>query len=154
MSGQYNVPLKDVAGYDIFYGCRLQRVFRMYKTLKRVKCLYHDLARPRIELADLFCSHSLIQVLPWQFLSINASANWPTCAIPPRPARTDSPSIGSSTTRPRRTEPLFVIMAMHNEDESLFTRTMQGVMKNIAYFCTIPFVCLRAYQQPSSGPMV
>jgi len=38
-------------------------------------------------------------------------------------------------TRPRRTELLFVIMAMHNEDESLFTRTMQGVMKNIAYFC-------------------
>ena len=24
---------------------------------------------------------------------------------------------------------------MHNEDESLFTRTMQGVMKDIAYFC-------------------
>jgi len=56
MPGQYNVPLKDDAGDNIFYGCILQRV----------KCVYH-LARPRIELADLFCSHSLIQVLPWQF---------------------------------------------------------------------------------------
>ena len=26
-------------------------------------------------------------------------------------------------------------MAMYNEDDSLFTRTMHGVMKNIAYLC-------------------
>ena len=74
MPGQYNVPLKDDAGDNIFYGCILQRVTRMYKTLNRVKCIYH-LARPRIELSHHFRSHSLIQVLPWQFLSINASAN-------------------------------------------------------------------------------
>jgi len=31
-------------------------------------------------------------------------------------------------------------MAMYNEDESLFTKTMQGIMKNIAYCgSTIPF---------------
>jgi chitin synthase len=35
---------------------------------------------------------------------------------------------------PRRTE-LFIVMTMYNEDDSLFTRTMHGVMKNIAYIC-------------------
>jgi chitin synthase len=35
---------------------------------------------------------------------------------------------------PRRTE-LFIVMAMYNEDDSLFTRTMHGVMKNMAYLC-------------------
>jgi len=35
-------------------------------------------------------------------------------------------------TRPRQTE-LFLVMTMYNEDDSLFTRNMQGGMKNIAY---------------------
>jgi chitin synthase len=35
---------------------------------------------------------------------------------------------------PRRTE-LFIVMTMYNEDEELFTRTMHGVMKNIAHLC-------------------
>ena len=35
---------------------------------------------------------------------------------------------------PRRTE-LFIVMTMYNEDDGLFTRTMHGVMKNIAYLC-------------------
>jgi chitin synthase len=35
---------------------------------------------------------------------------------------------------PRRTE-LFIVMTMYNEDDSLFTTTMHGVMKNIAYLC-------------------
>lgn len=36
---------------------------------------------------------------------------------------------------PRRTE-LFIVLTMYNEDEELFTRTMHGVMKNIAHLCT------------------
>jgi chitin synthase len=35
---------------------------------------------------------------------------------------------------PRRTE-LFIIMTVYNKGNSLFTRTMYSVMKNIAYFC-------------------
>jgi chitin synthase len=35
---------------------------------------------------------------------------------------------------PRRTV-LFIVMTIYNEDDSLFTRTMHGVMKNIAYLC-------------------
>jgi chitin synthase len=35
---------------------------------------------------------------------------------------------------PRRTE-LFIVITMYNEDDSLFTRMMHGVMKNIAYLC-------------------
>jgi chitin synthase len=30
---------------------------------------------------------------------------------------------------------LFIVMTMYNEDDSLFTRTMHSVMKNIAYLC-------------------
>ena len=35
----------------------------------------------------------------------------------------------------RQTE-LFIVMTMYNEDETLFLRTMHGVMKNIAHLCT------------------
>ena len=35
---------------------------------------------------------------------------------------------------PRRTE-LFIVITMCDEDDSLFTRTMGSVMKNIAYLC-------------------
>ncbi|WFD29765.1 chitin synthase [Malassezia sp. CBS 17886] len=35
---------------------------------------------------------------------------------------------------PRATE-LLIVMTMYNEDERLFTRTMHGVMRNIAYLC-------------------
>jgi hypothetical protein len=30
---------------------------------------------------------------------------------------------------------LFIVMTMYNKDDSLFTRTMHGVMKNIVYLC-------------------
>lgn len=36
----------------------------------------------------------------------------------------------------RKTE-LFIVMTMYNEDEILFTRTMHGVMKNIAHLCSL-----------------
>ncbi|CAO3669386.1 unnamed protein product [Umbelopsis vinacea] len=35
-----------------------------------------------------------------------------------------------------RSTELFIAITMYNEDEVLFTRTMHGVMKNIAYLCT------------------
>ena len=38
--------------------------------------------------------------------------------------------------RPRTTE-LCIILTMYNEDERLFTRTMHGVMLNIAYLCSL-----------------
>ncbi|KAI8885855.1 glycosyltransferase family 2 protein [Backusella circina FSU 941] len=36
----------------------------------------------------------------------------------------------------RKTE-LFIVMTMYNEDEVLFTRTLHGVMKNIAHLCSL-----------------
>ena len=35
----------------------------------------------------------------------------------------------------RRQTELFIVITMYNEDDSLFTRTMHGVMENIAYLC-------------------
>ena len=37
-------------------------------------------------------------------------------------------------TYPRQTE-IFIVMTMYNEDDSLFTWTIQGVVKNTAYLC-------------------
>lgn len=37
--------------------------------------------------------------------------------------------------KPRHTE-LFIVVTMYNEDEVLFSRTMAGVFKNIAYLCS------------------
>ncbi|KAI8079538.1 chitin synthase 1 [Gilbertella persicaria] len=44
------------------------------------------------------------------------------------------------TLRPKiydRETELFIVMTMYNEDEVLFTRTMHGVMKNIAHLCSL-----------------
>ncbi|KAG2233917.1 hypothetical protein INT48_004405 [Thamnidium elegans] len=44
------------------------------------------------------------------------------------------------TLRPKiynRETELFIVMTMYNEDEVLFTRTMHGVMKNIAHICSL-----------------
>ncbi|KAK4514549.1 uncharacterized protein ATC70_002147 [Mucor velutinosus] len=44
------------------------------------------------------------------------------------------------TLRPKiynRETELFIVMTMYNEDEILFTRTMHGVMKNIAHLCSL-----------------
>jgi chitin synthase len=38
--------------------------------------------------------------------------------------------------KPARKTELFIVMAMYNEDEELFTRTMQGVIRNVAHLCT------------------
>ncbi|KAK0636304.1 chitin synthase 3 [Bombardia bombarda] len=40
-------------------------------------------------------------------------------------------------SKPRHTE-LFIVVTMYNEDEILFARTMQGVLKNIEYMCKRP----------------
>ena len=37
---------------------------------------------------------------------------------------------------PVRKMELFIVMTMYNEDEELFTCTMQGVIRNVAHLCT------------------
>jgi hypothetical protein len=68
------------------------------------------------------------------------SMNSHTCVILPQPPIQMISQImiilcaKSTTTLPRRTE-LFIVLTMCNEDEGLFCRTMQGVIKNIAHLC-------------------
>ena len=50
------------------------------------------------------------------------------------PGQRRDPMSSRQMTHPRRTE-LFIVISMRNEDDSLFTRIMPGVMKNIAYSC-------------------
>ena len=149
MPGQYNVPQKKrraTISSTVAYTCP-----HRCKTLKRVERIYH-LIRPRIRLADPFFSNSLLQILPWQVCAVptklfnlcvhqdSRRARIDPCAIPPwQVARTvskkmGSPSVRSTMTHPRQTEP-YIVMTKYNEDDSLLTRTIQGVVKNTAYLC-------------------
>jgi len=121
------------------------------QALKRVECVC-ILARPRINLrlADLFCSHSPIQILlsqpcaaPTEFF--NLCLHQDKCELthtcyPARAATTGG--LNDFTLRqvhydpapPNRTESS-IIMTMYNKDNGPFTRAMQGVMRNIACLC-------------------
>ncbi|KAH8979068.1 glycosyltransferase family 2 protein [Lactarius akahatsu] len=55
-------------------------------------------------------------------------------------AATGDPNDNGFTLRqvhydPPRRAKFFIVMTMYNEDDTLFARTMHGVMKNIAYLC-------------------
>ncbi|TDL18313.1 glycosyltransferase family 2 protein [Rickenella mellea] len=112
---------------NIRYGRIPQRVPRRYKTIKKVELFHGNLV--------------LDAAVPSKLLAMCANRTEREYTHMRYSAATCDPSdFGSSgfTLRqvhydpPRRTE-LFIVMTMYNEDESLFCRTMHGVMKNIAH---------------------
>ncbi|KAI0298178.1 glycosyltransferase family 2 protein [Multifurca ochricompacta] len=129
MPGQYDPSLNEDANNNIRYGRIPQRVPRRHKTLKRVE-LFHgnfvlDSAVPT-KLLNL-CVHK--DEREFTHMRYSAATGDPN----------DFKDNGFTLRQvhydpPRRTE-LFIVMTMYNEDDSLFTRTMHGVMKNIAYLC-------------------
>ncbi|KAH9964997.1 glycosyltransferase family 2 protein [Russula dissimulans] len=129
MPGRFHPPQDEDAGNNIHYGRIPQRVARRYKTLKRVE-LFHgnfvlDSAVPT-KLLNL-CVHK--DEREFTHMRYSAATGDPN----------DFKDNGFTLRQvhydpPRRTE-LFIVMTMYNEDDTLFTRTMHGVMKNIAYLC-------------------
>lgn len=129
MPGQYNAPPDDDANNNIRYGRIPQRVPRRHKTLKRVE-LFHG-------------NFVLDSAVPTKLLNLCAYKDEREFTHMRYSAATGDPNDfkdNGFTLRqvhydpPRRTE-LFIVMTMYNEDDTLFARTMHGVMKNIAYLC-------------------
>ncbi|KAF8259401.1 chitin synthase-domain-containing protein [Lactarius quietus] len=129
MPGQYNAlpSADDDANNNIRYGRIPQRVPRRNKTLKRVE-LFHG-------------NFVLDSAVPTKLLNLCAYKDEREFTHMRYSAATGDPNDfkdNGFTLRqvhydpPRRTE-LFIVMTMYNEDDTLFARTMHGVMKNIAY---------------------
>ncbi|KAI0027761.1 glycosyltransferase family 2 protein [Vararia minispora EC-137] len=120
----------DDAETNIRYGRIPQRVPRRYKTIKKVE-LFHG-------------NFVLDSAVPTKLLNLCAYKNEREFTHMRYSAATCDPNDfkdSGFTLRqvhydpPRRTE-LFIVLTMYNEDETLFTRTMHGVMKNIQHLCT------------------
>ncbi|KAJ3855614.1 glycosyltransferase family 2 protein [Lentinula lateritia] len=135
--GAYNGDWNDGDGGDgnnIRYGRIPQRVPRRYKTIKKVE-LFHgnfviDSPVPS-KLLSLAGLPADTTNLDREFTHMRYSAA--TCDP------NDFKDSGFTLRQvhydpPRRTE-LFIVLTMYNEDEVLFTRSMQGVFKNIAHLC-------------------
>jgi chitin synthase len=131
--GAYNGDWDD-GGNNIRYGRIPQRVPRRYKTIKKVE-LFHgnfviDSPVPT-KLLSLSGLPADTTNLDREFTHMRYSAA--TCDP------NDFKDSGFTLRQvhydpPRRTE-LFIVLTMYNEDEILFTRSMQGVFKNIAHLC-------------------
>ena len=124
-------PVKDedMEESNIRYGRIPQRVPRRYKTIKKVELFHGNLV--------------LDPKVPSKLLNMCALKNEREFTNMRYTAATCDPNDfkeSGFTLRqvlydpPRRTE-LFIVMTMYNEDDELFTRTMHGVMKNIAHLC-------------------
>ncbi|KAH9961842.1 glycosyltransferase family 2 protein [Russula compacta] len=125
MPGNYD----EDSGNNIRYGRIPQRVPRRHKTLKRVELFHgnfvHDAPVPT-KLLNL-CVHKEER----EFTHMRYSAA--TCD--PNDFKDDGFTLRQVLYDPPRRTELFIVMTMYNEDDGLFTRTMHGVMKNIAYLC-------------------
>ncbi|KZV65081.1 glycosyltransferase family 2 protein [Peniophora sp. CONT] len=126
MPGGYN----DEEDTNIRYGRIPQRVPRRYKTIKKVE-LFHgnfvlDSAVPT-KLLNLCAMKSEREFTHMRYSAATCDPNdFKDSGFTLRQVHYDPP---------RRTE-LFIVLTMYNEDDSLFTRTMHGVMKNIQHLCT------------------
>ncbi|KAI0698106.1 glycosyltransferase family 2 protein [Cytidiella melzeri] len=128
--GGYDTEKEEDQDSNIRYGRIPQRVPRRYKTIKKVELFHGNLV--------------LDPKVPSKLLNMCALKNEREFTHMRYSAATCDPSDFKNsgfTLRqvlydpPRRTE-LFIVMTMYNEDEELFSRTMHGVMKNIAHLCT------------------
>ncbi|KZV76332.1 glycosyltransferase family 2 protein [Peniophora sp. CONT] len=126
MPGDYSTDGQET---NIRYGRIPQRVPRRYKTIKKVE-LFHG-------------NFVLDSAVPTKLLNLCAQKDDREFTHMRYSAATCDPNDfkdSGFTLRqvhydpPRRTE-LFIVMTMFNEDEKLFTRTMHGVMRNIAHLC-------------------
>ncbi|KAJ7647716.1 glycosyltransferase family 2 protein [Roridomyces roridus] len=126
MPGDY---MEDEAATNIRYGRIPQRVPRRYKTIKRVE-LFHgnfvlDSPVPK-KLLDMCANRTEREFTYMRYSAATCDPNdFKDTGFTLRQVHYDPP---------RRTE-LFIVMTMYNEDEELFTRTMHGVIKNIAHLC-------------------
>ncbi|KAI9287907.1 chitin synthase 1 [Umbelopsis sp. AD052] len=108
-------------------GLAPQRQVRRYNTTRRVQLVRGNLV------LDCPCSTRLLAAVPRKDGKEFTHMRYTAATCDPSEFAKDytlrQALLGRSTE-------LFICITMYNENEVLFTRTMHGVMKNIAYLCT------------------
>ncbi|KAH9165904.1 chitin synthase-domain-containing protein [Lactarius sanguifluus] len=123
MPRQYNAPDED-ANNNIYYGRIPQRAPR-HKTPKRIE-LFHG-------------NFVLGSAMPTKLLNLYAYKDDEFTHMRYSAATGDRFTLRQVHYDPPRRGGFFIVMTMYNEDDTLFVRTMHGVMKNIAYLSKRPY---------------
>ncbi|KAN0063634.1 Chitin synthase 4 [Thecaphora frezii] len=124
-----NVLENGQAG-GIRYGRIPQRVPRRYKTLKRVELYHGNLV------LDCPVPSKLLDKLNDRESREFTHMRYTAATCDPDQFREERYTLRQVLFDPPRRTELFIVLTMYNEDEELFTRTMHGVMTNIAHLCT------------------
>ncbi|PWZ02557.1 putative chitin synthase 4 [Testicularia cyperi] len=112
------------------YGKIPQRVPRRYKTLKRVELYHGNLV------LDCPVPSKLIDKLNDRESREFTHMRYTAATCDPDNFKDERYTLRQVLFDPPRRTELFIVLTMYNEDEELFTRTMHGVMTNIAHLCT------------------
>ena len=120
----------DNDGTNIRYGRIPQRVPRRYKTMKRVELFHGNLV------FDVPVPQKLLERCQFRNDREFTHMRYSAATCDPNDFMNDGFTLRQVLYEPPRRTELFVVMTMYNEDDELFTRTMHGVMKNIAHLCT------------------
>ncbi len=112
------------------YGKIPQRVPRRYKTLKRVELYHGNLV------LDCPVPSKLLDKLNDRESREFTHMRYTAATCDPDNFKDERYTLRQVLFDPPRRTELFIVLTMYNEDEELFTRTMHGVMTNIAHLCT------------------
>ncbi|GJJ15340.1 hypothetical protein Clacol_009616, partial [Clathrus columnatus] len=115
---------------NIRYGRIPQRVPRRNKTIKRVELFHGNFVLDAAVPSKLLALCSMRTEREFSFMRYSAA----TCD--PNNFLEEGYTLRQVLYDPPRRTELFIVLTMYNEDEELFTRTMHGVMRNIAHLCT------------------
>ncbi|KAI0073004.1 glycosyltransferase family 2 protein [Panus rudis PR-1116 ss-1] len=114
---------------NIRYGRIPQRVPRRYKTIKKVELFHGNFV------LDSAVPTKLLKMCPQQNEREFTHMRYSAATCDPNDFKDSGFTLRQVHYDPPRRTELFIVMTMYNEDEELFTRTMHGVMKNIAHLC-------------------
>ncbi|KAL5482358.1 CHS4_2 [Sanghuangporus weigelae] len=120
----------DEDGTNIRYGRIPQRVPRRYKTMKRVELFHGNLV------FDVPVPQKLLERCQFRNEREFTHMRYSAATCDPNEFMNEGFTLRQVLYEPPRRTELFIVMTMYNEDDELFTRTMHGVMKNIAHLCT------------------
>jgi len=103
---------------------------RRWKTVKKVALFKGNLV------LDCPVPKKLLQMLPMKTEREFTHMRYSAATCDPSKFVQERFTLRQKLFQQARTTELFIVVTMYNEDEVLFTRTMAGVFKNIAYLCS------------------
>lgn len=125
-SSMYHGP-----GEKAYYGHIPQRQPRRYNTIKRVPLDHGHLV------LDCPIPPKLQSILPMTEGREFSHMRYTALTCDPDHFVSDKYTLRQVLYDPPRSTELCIILTLYNEDDRLFTRTMHGVMTNIAYLCSL-----------------